>query len=148
LRTAKAADASYARTLSGFHRKIAKDAAQGARATTQGLAAKEKGALRGSGTQRAATVKVYGGGKASPANVAFWGMTRHTGWYGGWYKGKRDHGYGHGKPQARKWVGASWVTGGAGGPYYIHPYIRAHKERYAKELHDDYRKLYAKVYGR
>lgn len=129
----KAIGPEWPRMLSKVHRTIAKKATEkaSARASSMGgIQAKASGALKGSGTQQAATIKVDANGSTRFANVAFWGAKKRTGWYA-------HINSPNGRPQHPKWVGSSWEPGVAGqGPYAINDAIA----EYGEELLDDWRK--------
>lgn len=128
----KAIGPEWPRMLSKVHRTIAKKATEKAVGQARGMGgiqARAAGALKGSGTQQAATIKVDAKGSTRFANVAFWGAKRRTGWYAGINSpnGRRQH---------PTWVGASWEPGVAGqGPYAINDAIAA----YGDELLQDWR---------
>lgn len=127
----------WGRALSKVHRKIAKDVALKARSNAGGFGrqqARMAGAIKWSGVQTAARITVAQTARHPFANVAFWGQTKRTGWYGRlWAAGVR------GKAQALPWVGSDWEVGTRGqGPYVINETIAAElpgvMETYEEEL--------------
>lgn len=93
--------------------RIAKTVAEEARLFAVGTGRQQAHFARfivGRGTRSGASVGLRG----SQANAAFWGGSRHT----GWYKGKP------GPSQFKQWVGNDWQVGEVGqGPYAINPAI-------------------------
>lgn len=113
----------WGRMLSKTHREIAKRTAALARSKAGGVGrpqARMSGAIKGSGTQTAASITVSQSGRHPFANPAFWGQTKRTGWYASiWAAGHHD-----GRAQALPWVGSDWDVGVAGqGPYAINDAI-------------------------
>lgn len=112
----------WGRMLSKTHRDIAKRITANAQAKAQAYGpqqARMAKAIKGSGTQTGAFIKVAQSSRNPYANVAFWGQMKRTGWYGRmWAAGVR------GKAQSLPWVGSDWDVGSASeGPYAINAAI-------------------------
>lgn len=112
----------WGRMLSKAHRNIAKRVAATAKAKAQAYGPQQvrmAGAIKGSGRQTGAYIRVAQSDRYPFANVAFWGETKRTGWYGRmWAAGVR------GRAQSLPWVGSSWDVGDANeGPYAVNAAI-------------------------
>lgn len=83
-------------------------------------------AIKGVGTASMARLRVVPGARTPFAAVAFWGMTKRTGWYARYrYKDSTT-------PQSKRWVGTSWgpdVQAGRrdAGPYVIADSVIDHR---------------------
>jgi hypothetical protein len=108
----------WGRELSKIHRQIAKDVAARAQDRARGMGRQQRanaGAIKGSGTASAASVRVKPTSKYPAANPAFWGQIKRSGWYAA--KWAESH---TGKPQSLPWVGNNWEAGVHGqGPYAV-----------------------------
>ena len=102
--------------LRDIHREVANMAAEASRSEASGmggLQAKAANTIRGAGNVTAARVRISATARTRYASVAFWGITRRTGWYA-------QPRYAGGAWQHPMWVGANWRVGEKGeGPYAI-----------------------------
>lgn len=103
----KQADGQWPKELAKAHREIARKVAGTAQANAQDgepVQRKAAPAIKGSGTQSGAAIRVSGGAKYPFADGAFWGALAF--------------------PQFPEWVGNTWDAGVASeGPYAINPAI-------------------------
>lgn len=111
-RLLKAVDPQWAKELSKANRVVAKRVALKARSYANAYGPMQRassGAIKWSGTQAAASVKVADTTRNPFALPAFWGAKKRTGWNAG-----------NVRPNLPEWVGNGWDYGVHGqGPYAI-----------------------------
>jgi hypothetical protein len=111
----RAIEPALVREMSKVHKQIAelvKPIAVAKASALGGMAAHFAGSIKSSGTQARSAI-----GVASKANAAFWGSSKHSGWYA-------QPQYAGGPPQFPAWVGNTWDAGVPGqGPYAINDAI-------------------------
>lgn len=104
------------------------------RARSSGKQYMARSAVAIKAAEGAIAVRVASSGNVPYAMAAFWGMERHSGWYG-----RRRYANSTAR-QFLPWVGNNWEPGGSGGPYAINEAIRAKwdevLEMWATELTD------------
>lgn len=107
----RAIDKALPKELAAVHKAIAAQVLPVARANAAAIGGMQghfAGQIKASGTQLGASLSVAG-----RANAAFWGSSKHSGWYAAPQ-------YAGGTPQFKPWVGSAWEAGIAGqGPYGI-----------------------------
>lgn len=112
-RDLKALGPQWPKELTKLHKEIARTVQVAAVANAAGMGRmqrKEAGAIKASGTQDSAALRVAQSSRYPFANPAFWGKIKRTGWYAG----------GHGRAQSLPWVGSDWQVGVKGeGPYAL-----------------------------
>jgi hypothetical protein len=128
----KAVGPEWPKALRQVNKIVADEVAALARGEAAGgnaIQSRAASAIKGRATQKTASVAVSGGKSVPFANVAFWGVKRHLGWFA--------------RPRYRalsqnlpKWVGNAWDVGGPGGPYAINPAIREAMPRIVEHYQD------------
>jgi hypothetical protein len=106
-----------------------------------GVFARAATAIKGSGTQRQASISVRPTAKNPMAHAAFWGAKRQSGWYNAArYRGSRGQ-------QHPTWVGNTWDVARRGqGPYAINEQLAADVDeieaRYTELIDDLFRRAF------
>jgi hypothetical protein len=114
----RAIDPALVREMTKVHTQIAelvRPIAEAKAISLGGMRRHFAGSIKSSGTQARSAITV-----ARKANAAFWGSSKHSGWYADpQYQGST-------KPQFPEWVGNTWEAGVPGqGPYAINDAVAA-----------------------
>lgn len=121
-------DGDFGKGMTHVHREMAKDVQSTARSFAIGtgpMQAHFATSIRGRGDESGTYI-----GVRSIANAAFWGATKHTGWYA---QGR----YMNSPPQYPSWIGNVWDVGVLGqGPLAINPAIAHDLPKIEKRYRD------------